>query len=162
MTTRHTVPPLASRLSPLPKTGTVLAFDFGTKRIGVAIGDRAIGIAHPLTTVEAADKQRRYDAIAVLIREWQPCLVVVGLPSHMDGVEHELSQLARKFARELGARFGVPVELVDERLSSAVAEISLFEAGVAARKRRSLLDQVAAQHILQGYFDAAPLEPSRE
>ena len=158
----RTTPPDASRLTPHRAAGTVLAFDFGTRRIGVAIGDRSIGIAHPLTTIEAADKQRRYDAIAVLMREWQPSLLVVGLPAHMDGVEHEVSRLARKFARELGARFAVPVELVDERLSSAVAEISLFEAGVAARKRGPLLDQVAAQHILQGYFDAAPLQGPRD
>ena len=148
-------PPPASRLTPNTKPGTVLAFDFGAKRIGVAVGDRSIGIAHPLATVEAADRQRRYDAIAALVREWQPSLLVVGLPAHMDGVEHEVSRLARKFARELGARFNLPVELVDERLSSAAAEMSLFEAGVAARKRKPLLDQAAAQQILQGYFDAA-------
>lgn len=137
------------------KTGTVLAFDFGEKRVGVAVGDRGVGIAHPLATIAAADKQRRYAAIAALIVEWQPALLVVGLPAHMDGVEHTLSRLARKFAHELGTRFKLPVELVDERLSSAAADISLSEAGIAARKRKPLLDQVAAQQILQGYLDAA-------
>ena len=134
---------------------TVLAFDFGEQRVGVAVGDTTIGIAHPLTAVIAADKQRRYAAIAALINEWQPTLLVVGLPAHLDGVEHELSRLARKFARELGGRFGLPVELVDERLTSSAAELSLGEAGVAAHKRKPLVDQVAAQQILQAYLDTA-------
>lgn len=133
----------------------MLAFDFGEKRVGVAVGDTTIGIAHPLTAINAADKQRRYAAVAALINEWQPTLLVVGLPAHLDGVEHELSRLARKFARELGARFGLPVELVDERLTSAAAELSLGEAGVAPHKRKPLIDQVAAQHILQAYLDTA-------
>jgi putative Holliday junction resolvase len=150
-----TDPPHASRLTPHAKTGTVLAFDFGEKRIGAAVGDTAIGIAHPLTTIDATDKQRRYAAIAALLLEWRPALLVVGLPAHPDGAEHELSRLARKFARELGTRFGLPVEFVDERLTSAAAESSLSEAGVAARKRKPLIDQVAAQHILQAYLDAA-------
>jgi putative Holliday junction resolvase len=138
---------------------TVLAFDFGEKRIGAAVGDTAIGIAHPLTTIDATDKQRRYAAIAALILEWRPALLVVGLPAHLDGAEHELSRLARKFGRELTARFGLPVEFVDERLTSAAAEQSLGEAGVASRKRKPLIDQVAAQHILQAYFDAAARVP---
>ena len=132
----------------------MLAFDFGEQRIGAAVGDTAVGIAHPLATIHAADKQRRYAAIAVLIEEWRPALLVVGLPAHLDGAEHALSRLARKFARELGARFGLPVEFVDERLTSVAAELSLNEAGVAARKRKPFVDQVAAQQILQAYFDA--------
>ena len=81
-------------------------------------------------------------------------MLVVGLPAHMDGTEHEISKLARKFARELGTRFSLPVELVDERLSSVEAEASLRLAGVAFRKHKSLVDKVAAQHILQAYLDA--------
>ena len=144
----------ASRLGPLILTGTVLAFDFGEKRVGVAVADLEIGIAHPLTTVTAADKARRYAAIEALIREWRPMRIVVGLPSHMDGTEHEVSRLARKFARDLTTRFSVPVELQDERLSSATAESRLSEAGVAAGKRKPLVDQVAAQEILQAYLDS--------
>ena len=135
---------------------TTLAFDFGTRRIGVAVGDSALGIAHPLTTIVATGKRQRYAAIAALVDEWRPALLVVGLPAHPDGTEHELSRLARKFAHELGARFGLPVEFVDERLTSAAAVQSLHEAGVAARKHKPLVDRVAAQHILQAYFDAAP------
>jgi putative Holliday junction resolvase len=134
-------------------SGAVLAFDFGEQRIGVAVGHTAVGIAHPLTTLHAPDKKTRYTAIAALIAEWRPALLVVGLPLHLDGSEHELSRLARKFARELGGRFSLPVELVDERLTSVAAETTLLEAGVASYKRKPLLDQVAAQHILQAYLD---------
>ncbi len=87
------------------------------------------------------------------MREWRPALLVVGLPAHLDGTEHEISRLARKFARELNGRFGLPVELVDERLTSAAADASLAEAGVASHKRKPVVDQVAAQHILQAYLD---------
>ena len=134
---------------------TVLAFDFGERRIGVAVGDTAVGIAHPLTRIDAADRQRRFAAIAALIEEWRPAQLVVGLPAHLDGTEHEVSRLARKFARELSGRFGLPVEFVDERLTSVAAELSLTAAGVAPRKRKLRVDQVAAQEILQDYFDTA-------
>ncbi len=151
---RRVDPPHASRLTPHSTNITVLAFDFGEKRIGAAVGDTAVGIAHPLATINASDKQHRYAAIDQLIREWQPSLLAVGLPAHMDGTEHEMSRLARKFARELGARFSLPVELVDERLTSAAADTSLSEAGVTVRKRKLLVDRVAAQNILQAYLDS--------
>jgi putative Holliday junction resolvase len=154
----------APRMSDLPENntphaarpapqGTLLAFDFGVKRIGAAVGETALGIAHPLTTIHAADKQRRYAAIEALVREWQPAALIVGLPSHLDGTEHEISRLARKFAAELGGRFKLPVEFVDERLTSAAAESTLGESGVAAHKRKAVLDAVAAQHILQDFLD---------
>ena len=149
------ITPHSSLLTLHAKTGTVLAFDFGEKRIGVAVGDTVVGIAHPLTTIAAADRQRRFAAISVLIAEWQPTRLVVGLPSHHDGTEHELSRLARKFAAQLSGRFGLPVEFVDERLTSVAAELSLAAAGVAPRKRKLRVDQVAAQEILQDYFDTA-------
>lgn len=151
----RTEPPPASRL-PRHGAGTVLAFDFGERRIGVAVGDTVVGIAHPLTTIDAADKRRRFAAIAALVEEWQPLQLVVGLPAHLeDGAEHEMARLARKFARDLTTRFGLPLEFVDERLTSVAAESSLAAAGVAWRKRKSRVDQVAAQEILQDYFDTA-------
>ena len=133
--------------------GTVLAFDFGEKRIGTAIGETGVGIAHPLITINGAEKQRRFAAIAALIDEWKPALLVVGLPSHLDGREHEISRLARKFAAELGRRHSLPVTFVDERLTSAAADTSLGEAGVATHKRKDKVDAVAAQHILQDFLD---------
>jgi putative holliday junction resolvase len=145
--------PHASRLTPHSTNGTVLAFDFGSKRIGTAVGETLTGTAHPLSTIHAEDKQRRYAAVAALIDAWKPVLLVVGLPSHLDGSEHELSRLARKFAGELERRFALPVEFVDERLSSVAADSSLGESGVAARDRKAFVDAVAAQTILQDFLD---------
>ncbi|MBI2313977.1 MAG: Holliday junction resolvase RuvX [Betaproteobacteria bacterium] len=136
-----------------PRSGTVLAFDFGAKRIGVAVGDCALGIAHPLTTVEGSDPSAGFEVIAALVTEWQPVVLVVGLPSHPDGAEHAVGRRCRRFASQLHGRFGLPAVLVDERLTSAAAAESLREAGLAGRKQKSALDQVAAQHVLQTYFD---------
>jgi putative Holliday junction resolvase len=134
------------------RTGTVLAFDFGAKRIGVAVGDLAMGIAHPLTTIAAEDNGSRFAAIAALIDEWRPAKLVVGVPAHDDGREHETGRLARRFAQRLEGRFGIATQLIDERLTSHAAEGRLREAGAARRKIRQSLDAVAAQVILQTYF----------
>lgn len=155
---REPLPPVHNDRTPhvgrtTPAGTAVLAFDFGEQRIGVAVADTTIGIAHPLTTIHAEDRKSRYAAIAELVHEWRPALLVVGLPAHADGTEHEISRLARKFARELGGRFDLPVELVDERLTSAAAATSLAEAGVAGHKRKPVIDQVAALHILQAFLD---------
>lgn len=141
-----------------PKThhlpmGTAMAFDFGTKRIGIAVGDLQLGLAHPLATVSDVLTERRFDSIAKLIEEWQPVLLVVGLPTHADGTEHELTRLSRRFARRLEGRFGIKTALVDERYTSITASTALREAGVKGKKQKPLLDQVAAQQILQSYFD---------
>lgn len=133
--------------------GTILAFDFGEKRIGVAVGDMEVGIAHPLTTITTDSNDRRFAAIGALVSEWKPELLVVGLPFHMDGTEHELTRLCRLFARRLGGRFGIRTELVDERLSSVEASQSLREGGINGSAQKAILDQVAAQHILRSYLD---------
>ena len=133
--------------------GTVLAFDFGEKRIGVAIGEYMLGIAHPLATIETEATDERFQRIADLIDQWKPALLVVGLPLSLDGAEHALTLLSKKFARRLDGRFGLPVVMVDERLTSAEAEQTLKTIGIAGRKQKPMLDQVAAQHILQSYFD---------
>jgi putative Holliday junction resolvase len=141
-------------------TPAVLAFDFGTKRIGVAVGDRGVGIAHPVATVEGEDNASRFTAIDALVAEWRPGTLVVGLPLALDGTEHELTRLSRKFARRLETRYGLPVEFVDERLSSAAAEEALREAGAKTRgsnfrENRGRIDRLAAQILLQQYLDAA-------
>ena len=132
---------------------TILAFDFGRKRIGVAVGSRKLGLAHPLATVDAEKTANRFSIIEGLIREWQPVLLVVGLPVHADGTEHELTRLSRRFARQLQGRFGISTLLVDERYTSISASSALREAGVKEKKQKLVLDQVAAQLILQTYFD---------
>ncbi|HZV97776.1 MAG TPA: Holliday junction resolvase RuvX [Methylophilaceae bacterium] len=139
--------------APSASAGTILAFDFGEKRIGVAIGEQMLGIAHPLTTINAEATDERFRLIGELIAKWRPVQLVVGLPLSMDGEEHKLTLLSRKFARRLNGRFGLPVTMVDERLSSSEASQTLREIGIGGRKQKPMLDQVAAQHILQSYFD---------
>ena len=138
---------------------TVLAFDFGEKRIGVAIGDLAVRIAHPLATIDAEDNQRRFGEIQKLIADWRPARLVVGLPMHADGTEHELSRLSRRFAQRLEGRFGLPVSLVDERFTSVAAESRLRESGV--RDMVKTLDAAAASEILQSWLESAPGDTSK-
>jgi putative holliday junction resolvase len=136
------------------KTGaTVLAFDFGQKRIGVAVGNSGLRLAHPLATISGANTTEQFESISRLIGEWQPVLLVVGLPLHADGIEHEITRQARRFARRLEGRFGISTVLVDERHTSVDASMALREAGIKGRRQKPLLDQVAAQLILQTYFD---------
>ncbi|TJZ64491.1 Holliday junction resolvase RuvX [Chitiniphilus eburneus] len=134
---------------------SVLAFDFGEARIGVAVGSTELGIAHPVETIAAEGNDARFARIGQLIAEWQPAQLVVGLPLAESGEEQETSRLARKFANRLNGRFGLPVALVDERYSSAAASAALNDTGVRGRKQKPALDQVAAMQILQGWFDGA-------
>ena len=143
-----------STLSSQPASTTVLAFDFGEKRIGVAVGELTAGIAHPLTTIAVEDTRLRFAAIAALIEEWRPAELVVGVPTHEDGRAHPVGGLARRFARRLEGRFGIATRLIDERLTSYVAEARLREAGVSRRKSKQAIDAAAAQVILQAYFAA--------
>lgn len=134
--------------------GTVLGFDLGLKRTGVASGELSIGIAHPLTVIQADSTDARLAAIAKLLAEWQPTLLVLGLPTHADGSEHEMTRVTKNFARKLESRFKLPVFLVDERHTSTTAESELHALGVHGKKNKAHLDAVAAQLILQGFFDA--------
>ncbi|SRR6266581_2354551 len=135
------------------QAGTILAFDFGLRRIGVAVGDAAIGVAHPLLTIDGPANDKRFSAIAALIGEWRPALLLVGLPRSLDGEAGEMTEHCRRFARRLAGRFAVAVRLVDERLSSVAAESALRAAGIATRRHKSRIDAAAAQVILQSYFD---------
>lgn len=156
-TTRSTAMPAPSaaprRASPQPPTGTVLAFDFGEKFTGVAVGESSVGMAHPLGLITAESNAARIHEIAALVAEWKPGFLVVGLPLSMDGTEHELTRRCRRFARQLASRFRLPVTLVDERLSSAAADEALRAAGKGGRKHKLHAHQVSAQIILQSYFD---------
>ncbi|HJV75536.1 MAG TPA: Holliday junction resolvase RuvX [Noviherbaspirillum sp.] len=122
---------------------TVIGFDFGLKRIGIAVGNTLIRQAQPLTVITAATNDAKFSAIAALIQEWQPKRCVVGLPSHPDGTEHEMTVRCRRFANQLQGRFGVATVLVDERFSSAVIP----------QKRGEIIDAEAAAIILQQYFN---------
>ena len=133
--------------------GTLLAFDFGMKRIGVAVGNTISSSTQPLVTLHGEQNEQRFAAIAKLIEEWQPAALVVGLPCNDDGSPHEMTRLCRRFATRLKGRFNLPTILVDERYTSASASSHLNEIGVRGIRQKPVLDQVAAQHILQAYFD---------
>ena len=136
-------------------TGTVLGFDFGGKRIGVAVGELALRLAHPLPTIATDDKAQRLAAIDVLVTEWRPQRLVIGLPLAGDGSEHEMTRRCRRFSRQLEARYRIPVQLIDERYSSASAQERLRVQGVDLRHDKAAIDAASAQIILQDYFDAA-------
>ena len=121
----------------------VFGFDFGIKRIGIAMGNTLTGQAQPLAVVAAIDNAARFKQIGELIEQWRPARLVVGEPLHPDGAEHEMTLRCRRFANQLHGRFSLPVTLVDERYSSAV---------ICAR-RGEIIDAKAAAIILQQYFD---------
>jgi len=126
----------------LEQARTVLAFDFGIKRIGVAVGEAEFGTAHPLPGIAAPG----FAAIEKLVKEWRPDALVVGLPVAERG-EHPLAKRVQRFARQLEGRFRLPVERVDERYTSVAAESLLRGA-----KSKKAVDSVAAQLILEQYF----------
>ena len=135
---------------PVEDRGTVLAFDFGEKRIGVATGEFETRLAHPLPGISAERSDARFAAIARLLAEWRPTRLVVGLPLATDGSAHAMTLRARRFARQLEGRFGLPVTLVDERYSSVEAAARLrVDPGAGPHG----LDCAAAQLILQQHFD---------
>ena len=138
---------------PKKPDATVLAFDFGTRRIGVAMGNTLTRVAHSLTTIDAPPTAARFTAIAALIDEWQPAQLVVGLPVHADGTPHAMTARAKTFARALETRFALPVALVDERFTTQAARSALAAAGRGGRSDRAVRDEAAAQIILQQWFD---------
>jgi putative Holliday junction resolvase len=142
----------SSTISP-QLSGTLLAFDFGTKRIGIAIGNTILRRATPLVTIDDEKTAARFAAIAALLNDWQPSVLVVGLPSNDDGTPHELTALCRRFANRLKGRFNLPVILMDERYTSLAASAQLNTEGIHGMKQKLLIDQYAAQQILQAYFD---------
>ena len=122
---------------------TVLAFDFGLKRIGVAVGEPELGTAHPLPAIDAFSKVEK------LINEWKPAALVVGRPTSAEGRPHDMTRRAEDFARRLERRFKLPVARVDERYSSMEAQSRLRGA------KRKPVDSVAAQVLLEQYFHEA-------
>lgn len=132
---------------------TVLAFDFGTKSIGVAVGQEVTGTASPLAALKARDGIPNWDTIQGLYDEWQPDIVVVGLPLNMDGTTQEMTQRAQKFANRLHGRFNIKVEVEDERLSTADAKAMLFELGGYKKLTKDKVDSVSACVIFSSWVE---------
>lgn len=140
---------------------TLLGFDFGKKRIGIAIAQEVTGTARPLVTVTAVKHKPDWDSISKIIAEWQPDLLVVGLPLHMDGTEQEMTQAARRFSNQLNGRYQIPIALMDERLSSDEAESILSEQTYSKSRSvfrgsmfpdKAQIDMISAQLILQSWM----------
>jgi putative holliday junction resolvase len=123
---------------------TILSFDFGEKRIGVAVGNTITKTAEPLKVIQEKNQPDKFQAIEKLITEWQPHLLVVGLPTHPDGAEHDMTQKAKRFGNQLHGRFQKEVVWVDERYTSVSVEGGN--------------DALAAQLILQQYLNEASSE----
>jgi putative Holliday junction resolvase len=134
---------------------TLLGFDYGRKRIGVAVGLQLTQSATALATVRAREGKPDWQAISELISEWKPDALVVGIPYHMDGTEQDMTRAARRFCRQLEGRYGLPVHQVDERLTSYVAEATLTEIG----KPKQGIDPLAARLILQDWLQTKGTQP---
>ncbi|UBX47779.1 Holliday junction resolvase RuvX [Providencia alcalifaciens] len=132
---------------------TLLAFDFGTKSIGVAVGQGITGTARALASLKASDGRPDWSQIEKLLKEWQPQLVIVGLPLNMDGTEQLVTSQARNFANRIHGRFGVQVKLHDERLSTVEAKAGLFEQGGYRALSKGKVDSASAVVILESWFE---------
>ncbi|MFN2360896.1 MAG: Holliday junction resolvase RuvX [Marinobacter sp.] len=139
----------------MPEAGDrrVMAFDFGTRRIGVASGQEMLGTGKPLTMLPARDGVPDWDRIGSLLAEWRPDLVLVGLPLNMDDTENDMCARARKFGKRLHGRFHVAVEMVDERLTSFEAKGDVMAAGGSRDFGRDGVDDRAAVLILETWFN---------
>lgn len=136
-------------------TGTVLAFDFGEKRIGVASGDLGFGMANPLTTLHVISNAERMDAVTKLVQEWQPNLFVIGMPQFThDDRPHPLQPHVKRFGNRLAENFKKPVHYVDERYTSLEAASMSGNTNSRKNPKDGHLDAMAACIILQSYFDS--------
>jgi putative Holliday junction resolvase len=129
----------------------VMGFDYGTKWIGVAIGQRLTATATPLTIVSVKNRQIDWAHITALIQEWQPDMFVVGLPKKDDGSDNIITDSVRRFSRQLDGRYHLPVIMIDEALSSLAARVRFTEQGNRFNEKRNL-DDLAAQIILETWF----------
>ena len=132
---------------------TILCFDYGTKSIGVAVGSELTGSATLLAVLKAKDGIPDWQQIERLIQEWQPQLLLVGLPLNMDGSEQEFTARTRKFANRLHGRFGLPIAYHDERLSTADARSRLFAEGGYRNLSKDKVDSLSAQIIFEGWYE---------
>ena len=133
-------------------SSSVLALDYGRRRVGVAIGDLQLKIAHPLSTVRYNSWEDLKKQLEQLIDEWRPDRLVVGIPARQDDSEHELAKEIRNFSKNLGDLFGMPVVLLDESYTSVESENFLSTMGVKGRDQKAYVDSIAAATILGDFF----------
>ena len=136
---------------------TFLAFDFGERRIGVAIGNDLTETANPLTAIDATTDDGRFTAIAALVKDWTPNAFVVGRPAHPDGKAHAMTARCEKFARQLTGRFDRPAYLVDERYTSVDAAQALAGSRLSGQRKKQAIDAEAAAQILRRFFVEGPI-----
>lgn len=135
-----------------PSAKIVIGFDFGTKRIGVAVGQTVTKSARPLDTIQAKAGVPNWNAIEKLIKKWLPDALIVGIPLNMDGTDQTITQSARQFAKALAEKFNLPVYEIDERLTTKDAREKLFAQGGYKALQDGQVDRLAAQLILQNWF----------
>lgn len=135
------------------REGNIIGFDFGQRRIGVAIGNNISKTAQPLITIESTTNNQTFEAIQKIMEEWRPVSIVVGVPFNVDGSEHKVTNLSKKFAKQLEQKYLLPTHLIDERYTSIEANHELKDKKMDLKKKKLLIDQIAAKIILQSYLD---------
>ena len=133
--------------------GNIIGFDFGQRRIGVAIGNNISKTAQALITIESSTNNQTFEAIEKIMDEWRPISIVVGVPFNVDGSEHKVTNLSKKFAKQLEQKYLLPTHLIDERYTSIEANHELKDKKIDLKKKKLLIDQIAAKIILQSYLD---------
>ena len=137
----------------MPETGRCLGVDYGTRRIGLAVSDASGSIAFPAGTLERRGLRRDLESLCALVKEREVERIVVGLPLHMDGRRGPEAEAAEKFAGQLAQATGLPVEMFDERWTTREAERALAETGRRGKKRRQVVDSVAASLLLRAWLE---------
>jgi len=132
--------------------GNILSFDFGEKRIGVAIGNSITKSSHPLETINTSKNTERYKLIELLLKTWEPVRLVIGYPLNDDGTLSKMSLLAKKFGMKLMNKYNIPIAMIDERFTSSEADLELKKFEKNFKKRKIVVDQVAAMIILDSFF----------
>ena len=132
--------------------GNILSFDFGEKRIGVAIGNTITKSSHPLETINTPKNKERYKLIELLLKTWEPVKLVIGYPLNDDGTLSKMSLLAKKFGMKLMNKYNIPIAMIDERFTSSEADLELKKFEKDFKKRKIVVDQVAAMIILNSFF----------
>ena len=142
--------------------GNILSFDFGEKRIGVAIGNSITKISHPLETINTSKNTERYKLIELLLKTWEPVKLVIGYPLNDDGTLSKMSLLAKKFGIKLTNKYKIPIAMIDERFTSSEADLELKKIEKNFKKRKIVVDQVAAMIILDSFFQNNSSENSNK